>query len=343
MLSLPAALYRAGVAARNCLFDRAILPARRFPATVVCVGNITVGGTGKTPHVEALVAALAGDFRVACISRGYGRDTRGFRLLEVRDDPRRVGDEPAQIKNKFPDIPVAVDEDRTRGIERLLQLDPRPEIVIMDDGFQHRSVAPDVSIALADYNRPPHADHLLPRGRLREPLSALRRAHCVIVTKCPPSITAPERREIAERLTIAPGQLLLFTSTRYGAVTPLDGLTPYRPNPDASILCLTAIARPLPYLRHLETLARRVVPLTFPDHHYFSPRDLRRLLEAYRRLPPPACIFTTEKDATRLSAAPLPREITENTFYIPVAPRFITPAAPLLENIMTHARENRRN
>ncbi|MDR2413385.1 MAG: tetraacyldisaccharide 4'-kinase [Odoribacteraceae bacterium] len=340
LLSLPAALYGAGVAARNWLFDRHALPSRRFDTPVVCVGNITVGGTGKTPHVEALVAALEKEHRVACISRGYGRATRGFLLVKEGDDPRRVGDEPAQVKNKFPAVTVAVDENRARGIERLLHLDPRPGIIIMDDGFQHRGVTPAISIVLADYNRLPDADHLLPRGRLREPLHALRRARFIIVTKCPPTLSPAGQREIIDRLRPAAGQQVLFTSMHHGAVVPLDGHSACHLSPDAAILCLTGIARPAPYLRYLETLAGRVVPLAFPDHHYFSARDVRRIVESYRRLPPPACIFTTEKDATRLATTPLPPGIAANIFYVPVEPRFITPADALLETIIAHARQD---
>jgi tetraacyldisaccharide 4'-kinase len=340
LLSLPAALYRVAVAARNKLFDWRVLPSRRFDVPVVCVGNITVGGTGKTPHVEALVAALAGEHRVACISRGYGRRTRGFLLVNEHDDPRRVGDEPAQVKNKFPGITVAVDEHRARGIERLLRLDPRPGIVIMDDGFQHRAVTPDVSIVLVDYHRPPRADHLLPRGRLREPVSALQRARWIIVTKCPPDISPGERQAIVEQLDPSTGQQVLFSTMQHGEIVPLDGISPCPLSPDTPVLCLTGIARPDAYRRHLETLSRHVVPLAFPDHHFFSARDVRRIVEAYRRLPPPACIFTTEKDATRLAAVPLPPEIAGSIFYIPVEPRFITPADQLLDNITTHARQD---
>ena len=335
-------LYGAGVATRNHLFDWRLLPSRRFDVTLVCVGNITVGGTGKTPHVEALVAALENDYRVACLSRGYKRETRGFLLVQARAAASQVGDEPAQVKNKFPEITVAVDGNRARGIERLLQLPSPPEIIIMDDGFQHRHVHPDVNILLVDYRRPLHDDHLLPRGRLREPASATRRAHFIIVTKCPSDISRQEQQEITDRLAPGNGQNVLFTSMTHGPVTPLDGVSPCLLSPATTVLGLTGIASPAPFLHHLETFAGRVVPVTFPDHHPFSPRDTRRLarlLDSYR----PACIFTTEKDATRLASIPLPPVVTSNTFYIPAIPRFITPPGQLLQTISDYARQNKRN
>ncbi|MDR2130965.1 MAG: tetraacyldisaccharide 4'-kinase [Odoribacteraceae bacterium] len=342
-LGLPAALYGAGIAVRNRLFDWNILPSRRFDVPVICVGNITVGGTGKTPHVEALVATLGKEYRVACLSRGYKRKTRGFLLVEKHDDPARVGDEPAQIKNKFPGITVAVDGHRVRGIEHLLALSPRPEIIIMDDGFQHRHVKPDITIVLMDYRRPVYTDHLLPRGRLREPASALRRADFIIVTKCPPGISPAEQATITRRLAPGARQRVLFTTMSYGSITPLDGTSPCHLSPDTPILCLTGIAQPAPYQRHVETLAGRVIPLPFADHHAFSGKDIRQIIKKYREIPSNcAYIFTTEKDATRLSSLSLPPEIAGKIFYIPIEPRFITPADVFIQTITEHARQNKR-
>jgi tetraacyldisaccharide 4'-kinase len=343
ILALPAvALYGIAVVTRNCLFDRGILPARRFDIPVIRVGNITVGGTGKTPHVEALVARLAASHRVACLSRGYKRATTGFRLVETTSSPADVGDEPLQIKRKFPAVTVAVDANRARGIETLLRLDTPPAIIIMDDGFQHRRVQATLDILLVDYNRPVHDDRLLPAGRLREPVAALRRAHFIIVTKCPPGITPGERQAIARRLKPGDEQRVLFTATSHGPVTPLGGGAPVNLSPGTSVLCVTGIARPAPYHRYLETLAATVVPLAFPDHHAFTPRDTHRVADALRRLPAPRCILTTAKDATRLLATPLPREIAGNTYYIPVTPRFLTPEDTLIKTITDHARHDQR-
>ena len=186
-------LYGLGVDIRNRLFDRRLLKIREFDVPIICIGNITVGGTGKTPHTEALIGELRRDFRVACLSRGYKRRTSGFVLATPESTAKDIGDEPMQIKSKFPDIIVAVDGNRARAIERLSQSEDKPEVIILDDGFQHRSVKADINILLVDFNRPVNEDHLLPLGRLRESVHAMGRANYVIVTKCPANISPIEK------------------------------------------------------------------------------------------------------------------------------------------------------
>ena len=185
-------LYGLGVSIRNRLFNLGILKIREFDIPIICVGNITVGGTGKTPHTESLINELKNDYRVACLSRGYKRKTSGFVLATENSTANDIGDEPMQIKNKFPEITVAVDADRVRGIKKLMQLPEKPEVIILDDGFQHRYVKADINIMLIDYNRPIYEDHLLPLGRLRESIHAKDRANYVIVTKCPANISPIE-------------------------------------------------------------------------------------------------------------------------------------------------------
>ncbi len=172
-----------GVGIRNFLFNAGILKSKEFNIPVICIGNITVGGTGKTPHTEYLLATLRNDFRVACLSRGYKRQTSGFILSTLQSTAEEIGDEPLQIKQKFPEIIVAVDEKRVRGIEKLLALPERPEVIILDDAFQHRYVKAGKNIVLVDYNRPVFKDCLLPSGRLRETPNALKRADYIIVSK----------------------------------------------------------------------------------------------------------------------------------------------------------------
>jgi tetraacyldisaccharide 4'-kinase len=346
LLACPAsALYGAVVVTRNWLFDRGILPARRFDSpVVVCVGNITVGGTGKTPHVEALVAGLKGEFRVACLSRGYGRKTSGFRLVGEGDSYREVGDEPRQIKNKFPDVVVAVDGNRVRGLERLRALASPPEVVVMDDGFQHRYVTPRVSVVLVDYARPLHDDHLLPWGNLREPAgAALRRADVVIVTKCPGGIKAGDREEMARQLRLEERQHLLFTTMQHGSLVPLDGVGRCELSRGSMVLCVTGIARPEPFLYYVGGIVGPKRHLVFPDHHRFSARDARRITWAFGEMPGnDKWLITTEKDATRLASLPLPEWVRERTFYVPVETRFLTPADSLFELIAGHARQDTR-
>ena len=188
-------LYGIGVSIRNRLFNLGILKIREFDVPIICVGNITVGGTGKTPHTESLINELKNAYRVACLSRGYKRKTSGFVLATENSTANDIGDEPMQIKNKFPEITVAVDADRVRGIKKLMQLPEKPEVIILDDGFQHRYVKADINIMLIDYNRPIYEDHLLPLGRLRESIHAKDRANYVIVTKCHRETDHPETLE----------------------------------------------------------------------------------------------------------------------------------------------------
>lgn len=209
-------LYGIGVSIRNRLFNLGILKTQEFDIPIICVGNITVGGTGKTPHTESLINELKNDYRVACLSRGYKRKTSGFVLATANSTANDIGDEPMQIKAKFPEITVAVDANRVRGIKKLMQLPEKPEVIILDDGFQHRYVKADINIMLIDYNRPIYEDHLLPLGRLRESIHAKDRANYIIVTKCPQNISPIEKRIILKHLNLKAYQQLLFSSMKYG-------------------------------------------------------------------------------------------------------------------------------
>ncbi|MBR1733450.1 MAG: tetraacyldisaccharide 4'-kinase, partial [Alloprevotella sp.] len=184
-------VYGAVMEVRNRLFERHLLPSVAFPVPVIAVGNLAVGGSGKTPHTELLLRLLAGH-RVAVLSRGYGRATRGFRLVSTTDSAQDTGDEPLQMKRKFPAATVAVDGNRRRGIARLLESDPALEFILLDDAFQHRYVRPAISILLTDYSRRYTGDRILPAGRLRERAQGAARADIIIVTKCPPTLTPEE-------------------------------------------------------------------------------------------------------------------------------------------------------
>ena len=245
-------VYGAVVGVRNFLFNTGILASKSFEVPVFCVGNITAGGTGKTPHTEALIRELQKHFRVACLSRGYKRRTSGFILAGENATAAEIGDEPMQIRNKFPGILVAVDEKRSRGIENLLALPEAPEVIVLDDGFQHRRVRADKNIVLIDYTRPLSKDCLLPAGRLREPASALRRADYIVVTKCPDNLAPIDKRLIFKRLKIRPYQHLFFTQLTYGEIQPLCAGVPV-PVLDRSVflLCITGIARPELFVRKL--------------------------------------------------------------------------------------------
>ena len=337
-------IYGILVETRNFLFHIGILKSRSFSVPVLCIGNITVGGTGKTPHTELIIAELRKKFRVACLSRGYKRKTSGFILSDSKSTARDIGDEPMQIKNKFPDILVACDGNRVRGIEKLLAQPEPPEVIVLDDAFQHRYVQADKNIVLVDYNRPVYEDCLLPAGRLRENTGALKRADYIIVTKCPPSLQPIERRILSKHLKIKPYQHLFFTTLGYGDIRPLSSeAEPALLHRECHILCLTGIAQPGPYLEHLKTLTSHITEIRYPDHHHFTKKDIQQIQDVFRKIKnPEKYIFTTEKDAVRLKTCELPQELKRRIYYIPVVPVFIQDEDLFLNEISEYVRKNQK-
>ncbi len=302
-------LYGLGVMIRNILFDCGVLRSERFDIPVISVGNITVGGTGKTPHTEHLIRLLSPTRQVAVLSRGYKRQSRGYRLATADMTMRDIGDEPFQMKHKYPQIHMAVDKNRCEGIRRLCGADVHPatEVILLDDAFQHRYVVPGINILLMDYHRLIYFDQLLPAGQLREPQSASQRADIVIVTKCPTNITPMEEHGIARSLEMQPWQKLFFTTFRYtrlrhfisGDEMPLDELQSRRYN----VVLLTGIASPQQMEYDLRKLCN-FIPIHFPDHHNFSRKDLQLLEDTVRDVSlnaRPTLVITTEKDAARLA------------------------------------------
>lgn len=345
LLLLPfSLLYGIGVGFRNFLFDIGILKSKRFQVPIICIGNITVGGTGKTPHTELLIETLKEKFRVACLSRGYKRKTSGFRLATPESTAADIGDEPLQIHRKFPDILVACDAKRVRGIEKLSMLPTSPQVILLDDAFQHRYVQADKNIVLIDYNRPVTEDHLLPWGRLRESCHALKRADYIIVTKCPPNLSPIDQRIWSKHLKIKPYQRLFFSMTGYGEIHSLVPGSPIpQPSPACGILCLTGIAQPAAYAEHLKTYSPHITELHYPDHHNFNNKDIQHITQVFQAIPQEEkYIFTTEKDAVRLEACSLPEEIRERLFYIPVVPKFIREQNVFLNEISEYVRKNQK-
>ncbi|MDE6282986.1 MAG: tetraacyldisaccharide 4'-kinase [Muribaculaceae bacterium] len=332
LLLLPASkLYGVGVGIRNLMFKWRILKQREFDVPVIVVGNIAVGGTGKTPHVEYIIDLLKFKYRIGMISRGYKRKTKGFVLASRRSTPLDIGDEPYQIYQKFGrDISVAVSEDRCAGIEELLRLDPKINLIVLDDAFQHRYVKPTVSIVLTDFNSPVFTDSLLPHGRLREPVSAIYRADMVVVTKCPEQLKGIEYRIFKNSLKLFPYQGLFFSSLEYAPLQPLFPdeafQAPYLSwlTRDDTILAVSGIASPRPFIRYLKSFNARVKVKQYPDHHNFTRRDLEQLLRRFNELEGERkLLITTEKDAVRLINNPyFPQELKECSYYLPVKVRF---------------------
>ncbi len=343
-------LYGLGVGLRNMMFDIGVLKSRSFDVPVISVGNITVGGTGKTPHVEYLVDLLAEKFGVAVLSRGYKRKTHGFVVADNDATAATVGDEPCQMKHKFPAATVAVDKNRCRGISLLTEgkMGKSIDVIILDDAFQHRYVKPGINILLVDYHRLIIHDALLPAGRLREPLSGKSRADIVIVTKCPKELKPMDFRVTMKAMGLYPYQHLYFTTLVYGALhgiftgkeKPLETITS-----GTQILLLTGIASPRQMVEDLHSYTEHIHPLTFGDHHAFTSRDVRRINEAFCGLEGDSIIVTTEKDAERLRGLEgLDNSVKESIYALPVKIEFMLGQGKMFnENIIGYVLKNSRN
>lgn len=324
-------LYGMGVRFRNMLFDTGILESRSFPVPVISVGNITVGGAGKTPHVEYLIRLLCETKRVSVLSRGYKRRTKGYLLASSSSTSLELGDEPYQMYIKYGrQVHVAVSANRCEGIERLCS-DPETkdtDVILLDDAFQHRYVKPGVNILLVDYHRLIVYDKLLPAGRLREPKDGKRRADIVIVTKCPPDLRPMDFRVITKALNLYPYQKLFFTTIEYGDLIPLfsnsRSLALSEITSDYEVLVLSGIASPQHLLCDIQKHTENVIPMTFRDHHLFTPKDIARINNTFDSLSSKRIIITTEKDAARLVGLDgLSDDVRNHIYALPIKTTFL--------------------
>ena len=342
-------IYGSVVKLRNTMFDIGILKSRTFDVPVISVGNITVGGTGKTPHVEYLVGMMKDRFHVAVLSRGYKRKSKGFVVADSQTAITDIGDESYQMKQKFPDVTVAVDKNRCHGIDTLVDNDQQLDAVLLDDAFQHRYVKPGINILLVDYHRLIIYDKLLPAGRLREPLKGKDRADIVIVTKCPKGLKPMEYRVITKAMDLYPYQQLFFTSLEYGALYPILA-TQAEPFGIEQLqgrhaIVLSGIASPEQMMHDLAPHCSDLVPLTFSDHHRFRAKDVRLINDTFDKLPQPRCIVTTEKDAARLTAVEgLSDDVRSHIFALPLTIRFMQEQQDHFNNhIIDYVHKNSRN
>ena len=342
-------LYGIAVSVRNWLFNVGLLHQQSYDIPVISVGNITVGGTGKTPHVEYLVRLLDKMVKVAVLSRGYKRKTKGYVLADDSSTVASIGDEPFQMKRKFKNIYVAVDADRREGITRLTTDDSTKDVsvILLDDAFQHRYVKPGINILLVDYHRLIIYDKLLPAGRLREPLSGKRRADFVIVTKCPPDLKPMDIRVLTKAMSLFPYQELFFTTMEYGDLYPLFGRVENRGQmlKGQNVLMLTGIASPEEMENDIKCKCRSLKAMTFGDHHSFTQKDIKAISEAFSQMESPKIIVTTEKDSTRLLQAELGDDVKEALFVLPIKVKFMLSQDEDLFNnkIISYVRKNSRN
>lgn len=293
--------YAIGVWFRNLMFNLGLKHQETPPVTTIGVGNIRVGGCGKTPHVEYLLRLLSSQCRTAVLSRGYRRKTHGFLVDDGSHSASQLGDEPAMIASKFPQVTVTVCEKRLQGVKNLLESDNPPQLVVLDDSFQHRYIKPTINILLTEYGNPYFRDRILPFGNLREPRKARYRANIIVVTKSPENINPIERHNIVSSLKLQPYQKVFFSSIHYSDPLPLMGGNPLSLSTLDGALVLAGISNPEPLLQHVSGHCQASL-LKYPDHHRYSVSDLKHIRKTFelqvkgdRRV-----IVTTEKDAVRL-------------------------------------------
>lgn len=353
-------IYGFAVWVRNLLFDTEVLKSRAFDVPVISVGNITVGGSGKTPHVEYLVSLLHDKVKTVVLSRGYKRKSKGFVLAGRNTTIQEIGDEPYQIQKKFPNIHVAVDADRCHGIDTLLATPETKDlgVVLLDDAYQHRYVKPGINILLTDYHRIITDDELLPVGRLREPVSAKYRADIVIVTKCPVDMKPMTYRVLQRNMNLFPFQQLFFTSIKYSPLSPLfieakpllqpdfnDKTTINSATKLPNVLLVTGIASPRHLIENLTDFCHSITHIPFADHHEFTASDVESINFAYKMHKKPCVIITTEKDAMRMmDLKGLSRGVRENIYYMPIEINFLQDDEEKFNQIiLNYVQKNQRN
>jgi tetraacyldisaccharide 4'-kinase len=316
-------IYALIVKLRNWFFDRRILPSASFNLPLICVGNLAVGGTGKSPMVEWMVAELKDRFAVAILSRGYKRKTRGYALADETTTALDIGDEPMQFHCKFPDVTIAVGEERMVAIPQLLHDRPGTQAIVLDDAFQHRAVKAGLNILLTDYSNLFTRDWWLPSGDLRDAPSSYRRADIIVVTKCREDLTVEERREIAAEIRPLAHQRIFYTAIRYDYPYHITRRTPAVIDDRVEVLLVTGIANPAPLKRWLNERSRTYYELVYSDHHIYSIDDLKAIIRRFESIAATdKLILTTEKDAVRLIK--FRQELEEWPIYVlPITPRFL--------------------
>lgn len=345
LLSPISLIYGLIVKIRNLLFDYGILKSVSFKKPIICVGNITVGGTGKTPHVEYLLKLLSTNLNVATLSRGYRRKTKGFGMVTINSTSTEAGDESLQMKLKFPSVQVAVDADRVRGITRLINENQSLDLIILDDAYQHRWVKPGFSILLINYNEMITQDFFLPMGRLRDSVKEKRRADTVVITKCPDNLTQEQKSSIANELKLLSNQSIYFTTMKYGEPQPVFnnyGKT-LTLNSGKEIFAFAGIANPTFFFSYIKSKANLIDSYTFPDHFSFTGNKIYHIFDSYLKSNAiDKAIVTTEKDAARLRGlTELDEDFKKALFFIPIEVYFLdNQENSFNQQILTYARKD---
>ena len=323
---------------RNKMYDKGVLKSTQFEIPVIVVGNLSVGGTGKTPQIEYLIRLLKKDHKIAVLSRGYKRKSKGFLIADVSSDAQQIGDEPFQYYQKFEDIIVAVDADRVNGIKQLTALGIPPEIILLDDAFQHRKVDAGFNILLTPYNDLYVDDTMLPSGNLRENIEGAERAQIIIVTKCPNELQEDKQFEVASKLKPTMFQTVFFSTIEYSSVVKgekeeisLNDLEEYQ------VLLVTGIANPTPLVNYFMSKNIQFEHLKYPDHHDFSEKEISKINTVFNKITSDKkIILTTEKDFVRL-------ENQLDAKYLEIKTKFINHGQDFDKKIINYVEQSSRN
>ncbi|MCC7231947.1 MAG: tetraacyldisaccharide 4'-kinase [Bacteroidia bacterium] len=345
-------LFGAVVWVRNYFYDKGYLQSVSFPFPVIGLGNLNTGGSGKTPHIEYLIRLLKREFRVATLSRGYGRQTKGYMMVNPGSSTRTVGDEPMQYFSKYNDIQVAVGEDRAFAVQMLMLAVKKPQVVLMDDVYQHRKVRPGLNILLLEYESIFRSDFLLPAGNLREGKSGIKRADIIIISKSPGILVPIEKRRIFEELSPGENQEVFFSYLKYGEFRKVFGTaegmlisSSYYLEKRFTIILVTGIANPSGIIEYLRRHTDKLETLLFPDHHEFSGKDIRRIRETFDNIANSSkIIVTTEKDAMRMRNPGVAEQLnTLPVFYLPIEVAFHQDEEKFNNIITDYVRKNQTN
>jgi tetraacyldisaccharide 4'-kinase len=337
-------LYEGVLRLRNHLYNKEFFGSTEFDIPTINVGNLAFGGTGKTPHIEYLINLLSTNFHVSILSRGYKRKTLGYVFADKNSSPFSIGDEPFQMHHKFPQINVAVCENRVLGIPNLLMDAPNTDLILLDDAYQHRALKPGLNILLTEQNKLYVDDYLVPSGYLREYPSAAKRADIIVVTKCDINLDDKTKAQITQRLAIKDHQSIYFSFIKYGELKPLFNTIAISKN--TSVLAIAGIANPANFKKYLDSNFNSVLLKSFPDHHILSEKEIHEIINLYKNLPNGnSIIVCTEKDSQKLFHSPFAEELKNYPiYYLPIEISFFdSDKEAFNQKIIHYVNTNRSN
>lgn len=301
---------------RNFFYSIGMLPSKKFNKAVIVIGNLNTGGTGKSPHTLYILETLKENYRTGVLSRGYGRKTKGFKILNYDSTASTVGDEAMQVFNRFKNkVVVCVGEDRVSALKEMFKLF-RLDVIVLDDAYQHRKLKSDFNLLLTEYSNPYNKDWPLPMGNLREPISGAKRAKSIIVTKCPPDLSVEKKIKFRDSLKLNKNQSIFFSEIVYGEyVFSTDDKILVSDLKNHNVILITGIANDKPFLKFAKNNFKETIHMDFPDHYNFTRTDIDDIEKAFEKTPEPKIILTTEKDYMRLKSE---YKILRNLYYLPI-------------------------